>query len=359
MAVVRPFRAVRYDTEKAGRLERLVAPPYDVIDDEQRAAYRARSPYNVVYLTLPDRAEDAAAAWSEWLREGILVRDEAASSWVLEQDYVGPDGIARTRRGIVASLRVEPYERRVVLPHERTHREPKEDRLRLLRAVGAQLEPILLVYDGPPPATEGEGTPELTLEGARLWRDQAMDVEAPFSDLRLLIADGHHRYETALAFHEGEGTSESAWLPVVLVSSTDPGLAVFPTHRVFSRRPAGAWRRGRATTIDEALAQLHGDGHGVARVVQVTRDSVLLVEEEGVADVELVDRLGHEGISYTPDRDEAVRRVESGEAAVAYLLRPTPVEEVFRIAERGGIMPQKSTYFYPKLLSGLLFQPLD
>ena len=360
MAVVRPFRAVRYDTEKAGGLERLVAPPYDVIDDEERAAYRARSPHNVVHLTLPDRAEEAARAWSEWLRQGILVRDEAESSWVLSQDYVGPDGVARTRRGIVASLRVEPYERRVVLPHERTHREPKEDRLRLLRAVGAQLEPILLVYDGPPPVAQGEGTtPELELEGARLWRDPAIDVEAHFSDLRLLIADGHHRYETALAFHEGEGTAESAWLPVVLVSSTDPGLAVFPTHRVFSRRPAGAWRSGRATTIDEALEQLHGDGHGVARVVQVTRDSVLLVEAEGVADVELVDRLGHEGISYTPDRDEAVRRVESGEAAVAYLLRPTPVEEVIRIAERGGIMPQKSTYFYPKLLSGLLFQPLD
>ena len=359
MAVVRPFRAVRYDEEKAGPLDRLVAPPYDVLDEAQRAEHRARSPYNVVHLTLPDGPEDAARAWRDWLVEGALVRDDEPASWLLEQDYVGPDGVARTRRGLVASLRVEPYERRVVLPHERTHAGPKEDRLRLLRAVRAQLEPILLVYEGPPPATQGEGQPELEAEGLRLWRNPTADVEPHFADLQLLIADGHHRYETAHAFHAEEGTEESAWLPVVLVSATDPGLMVFPTHRVFARRPQDGWSGGRETTLEGALQRLAADGDGRAAVVQVTRDSVRLFEEEGVLGVEVVDRAGHEGISYTPDREEAIRRVEAGEADVAYLLAPTPVEQVFRVAAAGGIMPQKSTYFYPKLVSGLLFQPLD
>src|SRR5918911_1357069 len=151
MADVRPFRALRYDEAKAGPLELLVAPPYDVISEEDRREYLARSPYNVVHLTLPDSEEQAARDLQAWSREGVLVRDEEPSFWALSQRYVGPDGVERTRNGVVVSLRVEPYERGVVLPHERTHAGPKEGRLRLLRAVRAHLEPIFLLYDGAAP----------------------------------------------------------------------------------------------------------------------------------------------------------------------------------------------------------------
>jgi uncharacterized protein (DUF1015 family) len=359
MADVRPFRAVRYVEEKAGPIDRLVAPPYDVLDDAARREHLDRSPYNVVHLTLPETPEEAARRWRGWQEEGVLVREDEESAWLLEQEYVGPDGTARTRRAVVASLRAEPYERRVVLPHERTHRGPKEDRLRLLRSVRAQLEPIFLLYDAPPPVTQVEGPPEVETDGARLWRLPPVDVAAHFADLQLLIADGHHRYETAVAFAEEEGGPGSAFLLVALVSLTDPGLAIFPTHRVFARRPSGPWSSGREIPIEAAQEELaaHPEGHAV--VVQVTREGATLLDEEGVLDVELVDRLGHEGISYTPDWEEAVRRVQEGEAEAAYLLGPTPVRRVFEVAQRGGVLPQKSTYFYPKLVSGLLFHPLD
>src|SRR5689334_18972825 len=133
MAVVKPFRAVRYDERKAGPLEQLVAPPYDVISARDREGYLARSPHNVVRLTLPESEEQAARDFEAWQRDGILVRDDAPSFWALSQTYVGPDGVERTRNGIVGSLRLEPYEKRVVLPHELTHAGPKEGRLRLLR----------------------------------------------------------------------------------------------------------------------------------------------------------------------------------------------------------------------------------
>src|ERR687895_2891741 len=148
MALVRPFRALRYDEAKAGPLETLVAPPFDVIGPEEREELRARSPYNVVNLTLPDSLEEAGRLFRAWRQQGVVV-EEPEAYWALRQGYVGPDGVARTRTGLVASLRVEPYERRVVLPHERTHRGPKEGRLRLLRAVRLQLEPIFLLYDAP------------------------------------------------------------------------------------------------------------------------------------------------------------------------------------------------------------------
>src|SRR5881398_1455211 len=150
MAEVKPFRAERYDESKAGPLEQLVAPPYDVISPEERSDYLARSPYNVVHLTLPDVEADAARDIADWRKRGVLTRDEQPGYWFLAQEYVGPDGVERTRSGLVASLRAEPYERGIVLPHERTHSGPKEGRLRLLRATRTQLEPIFLLYEGEP-----------------------------------------------------------------------------------------------------------------------------------------------------------------------------------------------------------------
>ena len=350
MAVVKPFRALRYDRERAGPLETLVAPPYDVIGDEERVALRGRSPFNVVRLTLPDSDQEAARTLEQWRTDGVLV-EEPPAVWALSQEYVGPDGVARRRDGIVASLEVEPYETKTVLPHERTHRGPLEGRLRLLRATRTQLEPIFLLYDGPPPVGPPEREPDLEVEGARLWRLDDPTLVRAFDDKQLLIADGHHRYETAVAFHEEEGTPETAQMLVVLVSTDDEGLEIFPTHRLFAsprrlegeREPVEGDPRA---ALDRGIVEVTADGATVVRV------------PHGTLDVELVDTLGHDGIAYTPDTGEAVRRVRDGEAAAAYLVRPARIEDVFERARRGEVLPQKTTYFFPKLISGLLFQPL-
>jgi uncharacterized protein (DUF1015 family) len=357
MALVRPFRALRYDEAKAGPLETLVAPPYDVIGPDEREDLRARSAHNVVRLTLPDSEEEAGRTFRAWLDEGVLV-EEPEAFWALRQEYVGPDGAARTRTGLAAALRLEPYERRVVLPHERTHRGPKEGRLRLLRAVRAELEPIFLLYDAEQPFAVPEREPDLAVEGSALWRLEEDGIAAAFADLELLIADGHHRYETALAFHEEDGTRASAWMLVVLVSTRDPGLTIFPTHRVFPDERLLS-PDGSGADAEEALRRLEAEPAERAGAVQVTRGGAAVVSgEEGALDVQLVDRLGHEGIAYTPDWREAVRRVRDGEAGAAYLVRPPRIEQVFAAAKRGEVMPQKTTYFYPKLLSGLLLHPL-
>jgi hypothetical protein len=229
VADVAPFRAIRY----AQPTPEVTAPPYDVLTPAERDAYRERDPHNVVHLTLSDSEEDAGLLFRAWLEDGVLRRDEEPAVWAVAQEYVGPDGVARRRGGLVASLRVEPYETGTVLPHERTHAGPKESRLRLLRAARAQLEPIFLLYDGDPPVAVPDREPDLEAGGTRLWRVPADGVAAAFADRQLLIADGHHRYETAVAYAAEQATPESARMMVVLVSTSDPGLEIFPTHRLF------------------------------------------------------------------------------------------------------------------------------
>ena len=351
MATIRPFRALRYDEAVAGPLAGLVAPPYDVITPEQRAAYLALSPHNVVHLTLPDSEEQAARDLASWRVEGALVEDAEPSYWWLAQDYVGPDGVARRREGFVAALRAEPYESRVILPHERTHAGPKEGRLRLLRATRTLLEPIFLLWDGTI-ELDGLGEPDLAAEEggvtARLWRLDTEFGDALTEELRdaqLLIADGHHRYETTLAFHAEDGTEESAWLLAVIVPTDQEGLTIFPTHRL-----AQAIDGITGTPIDQPGDDLPGP-------VLYRQGSYELLAGEGL-DPELVDRLAPQGVTYTPHAREAVQAVDRGEAQAAFLLRPTRIEDVWAVAGRGDVMPQKSTFFTPKLTSGLLFLPL-
>lgn len=356
MADVRPFRAIRY----AQPTDAVVAPPYDVLDDTQRATLLARDPHNVVALTLSGSEEDAGRLFRRWLGQGVLVRDPEPSAWVVEQSYTGPDGIARTRTGLVASLGAEPYETGTVLPHERTHAGPKESRLRLLRAARAQLEPIFLLYDGDPPLEVPVREPELAAEGTRLWRVAGDGLAEYFADRQLLIADGHHRYETTLAYAEEDSRPGSNRLLVVLVSTSDPGLEIFPTHRAFSGRldidPAGE----QAVSPHAALAALERESYDVSVAVFYRNGVARIVRgEPGELDVELVDRFGHDGIAYTADVDDAIARVDRLAADCAFLLRPTRIEDVFERARRGVVMPQKTTYFFPKLLSGLLFLPLD
>ena len=286
------------------------------------------------------------------------MRDPSPAVWYLEQDYVGPDGVPRRRDGIVASLRAEPYATGAVLPHERTHAEAIEGRLRLLRATRTQLEPIFLLYEGEPPLTRPGGGPDLDIEGTRLWRHEGEGgVEASFADRQLLIADGHHRYETAVAFAAEDGADR---LLAVLVSTSDAGLEVFPTHRVFAGRPDIDPPGDAFPDVAEALEALERGSTGDPLAVFVSAAEARLVRgDDGELDVDLVDRFGHEGISYTPDRDEALRRVRDGEADCAFLLRPPRIADVFERARRGEPLPPKTTYFYPKLLSGLLFHPVD
>ncbi|QBI20562.1 DUF1015 domain-containing protein [Egibacter rhizosphaerae] len=365
MASVRPFQALRFDPAAAGPLETLVAPPYDVISSAQRDELQASSPHNITHLTLPDSADGAARTLADWRQRGVLVRDERPAAYVIEQDFVGPDGIARTRTGLAASLEVEPYEAGTILPHERTHRGPKEDRLRLLREVHTQLEPIFCLYHGPPPLDRPDRPPDLEIEGTRVWRvEDDGAVSDGFADRELLIADGHHRYETALAFHEEMGTPESGRTLAVLVSSRDDGLAIFPTHRVFERAPeaAGSLPVDVVSSHDdahEALASLADLDYERPAAIRYAADKAeLLVGPPGELDVQLVDRLGHDGISYTPRAEEATASVDRGEADVAFLIRALRIEDVFAVARRGEVMPQKSTYFYPKLTSGLLLHPV-
>jgi uncharacterized protein (DUF1015 family) len=354
VAELRPFPALRYDAERAGPLESLVAPPYDVLSEAQREEYLAKSPYNVVHLTLPDSEEQAGHDFRAWREEGIL-REEEPTFWALEQDYVGPDGVARIRRGIVASLKAEPYEAGVVLPHERTHREVKEGRLRLVEAVGAQLEPIFLLYEGPPPVSRPEGEPEVEVEGAKLWRVAETDaIVDAFRDRQLMIADGHHRYETTVEYAARGG---SPWLMVVLVSTSDPGLTIFPTHRTASRfDPSNSLLQADGSDPRAALESLPPDRPAA---VVYTRDGVAVAEgPPGQLDTQLVEMLAPGQVGYTAYVDEAIAAVDEGRAEAAFLLRPTRIEDVFAVAKRGEVLPQKTTYFYPKLVSGLLFHPL-
>jgi uncharacterized protein (DUF1015 family) len=352
MASIRPFRALRYDEAVAGPLDGLVAPPYDVVSAEQRERLRGRSAHNVVRLTLPESEPEAAQDLADWRARGVLVQEPEPSYWWLAQDYVGPDGVERRREGFVAALRAEPYERRVVLPHERTHAGPKEGRLRLLRATRTVLEPIFLLWDGTI-AVDGLGEPELEADESgvrsRLWRLDAefgAALTEELHDTQLLIADGHHRYETTLAFHAEDGSEGSAWLLAVIVPTDQEGLTIFPTHRVVESVNGTA-----GTPIEPPEGDLPG-------LVVYRQGRYELVAGEGL-DPEVVDRLAPQGVTYTPYAEEAVAAVDRGEAEAAFLLRPTRIEDVWGIARRGDVMPQKSTFFYPKLTSGLLLLPLD
>ena len=341
MPTVTPFRALRYDTAVAGPLAALVAPPYDVISEDDRASYLARSAHNIVHLTLPDSPGQAAADLVAWQAEGALVCDEEAFWWVA-QDYTGPDGVARTREGFAASVEATPYEAGQVLPHERTHAGPKEGRLRLLRATRTQLEPIFLLYDAPAPLARPDATAELDVtEGGvrtRVWPVEAppVTIETP-----LLIADGHHRYETAVAFR-GEDPTATRTL-AILVSARAPGLEIFPTHRIVQR-----------------LGDVPGDevdapGEGVTLY---RGGRFMRVESGDDFGPRVVESFAPEGVTYTPYAAVAIAAVDRGEAAAAFLLQPVTVGQVAAFAHEGETMPQKSTFFFPKLTSGLLLYPV-
>ena len=355
MADVQPFRAVRY-VGAAGPLADLVAPPYDAVSDQERAALYERSPYNVVHVTLPESAAAAGRLYRDWLASGILEEDAEPSIWLAREQFVGPDGIARERHGMIVSLEATRYDGRV-LPHERTHPHIREERRRLLRETRVQPEPILVLadtsFEAPIP-----GLPAgMDVAGTRLWR-LPVDAASGLRDAQLLIADGHHRYESAVEL--GDELGVAARIMALVVSTDDQGLQLFPTHRVFSSRPDVAHGADDESFagIDVALARFEEVGYGRSAAIRYRRDAVGLVYGgDGELDVELVDRHGLDGIRYTSRLEEALGAVDQGAADAAFVLRPPRVEDVFAVARRGEPMPPKSTYFFPKPLSGLLSHP--
>ncbi|MBS1878626.1 MAG: DUF1015 domain-containing protein [Actinobacteria bacterium] len=425
MAEVLPFKALHYDLGRVGSLAAVASPPYDVIDAPQRAALLARSPHNAVAIDLPvpfDPADpdhepkgDPYAATAErieqWLADGALVQDERPSLWALTQDYTAPDGSSHSRHGVLARVRVEDYEAGGIRPHERTHPGPLVDRLELTRATGYNLSPIFSLASSDPwplvePALGPEPWGEVTDEDGtvnRLWKIDDQDTQQAVTELlrgaQLLIADGHHRYETARAFRDevgGEGPHQ--YTLMALTGLDDPGLTVFPTHRLLAvgdeeaqRRlgggvrelfeatevpageidPAGAEGVGvfglydrhhrtayRLRLRDEALAELNrqlaGKPEAYRRLDSAILETLVLKGLLGMSDEDIDARRGLEYAKSVPD---ALAQLEHG-YDVAFVLRPVPIEQVRAVAATDENMPPKSTYFFPKVMTGFAFNPV-
>ena len=429
MADIRPFSGLRYDTARVS-LPDAVCPPYDVIGPAAADALRRRSPYNAVHLELPqappgrpgDRYRAAADLLTAWRADGVLRADDEPALYLVDQTFTGPDGHERTRRGFVCLLRLEDFAARVVLPHERTHAGPRVDRLELLRATHANLSQVFLLYPDPGhdvgrALAAAAPAPSPALEAldddGNLCRLRPVSgpvtaqVASLLTDRQLLIADGHHRYETALAYRDerrAAGDPGADWVMVCLSSMDDPGLAIFPTHRLLKgvilppfdelvarlrtvfdvteqagggalactpalervsgsagpRKELGLYlpAEGRCLALvarDEASARLTGRGLSPA----LARLSVSLLAELVFRDALGLDPDTLEGhLDFAKSVDDAVAALEGGGYDLAAFLGATPMDEVRAVAEGGETMPQKSTYFYPKLLTGLVFNAL-
>jgi uncharacterized protein (DUF1015 family) len=420
MAEIQPLRALHYDPEKTGGLQDVVSPPYDVIDADQRAELVNRSPYNVVAIDLPqgeDPYNDAARTLHAWRQDGTVVADDGPAIWVLEQDYTGPDGKQRTRTGFLARVRVTRYGPGTIRPHERTHPGPREDRLKLTRATKANLSPIFSLY------SDAQGTARDTLKRAtatatearyaettdddgtvnRLWRTtdaHAIEtLQRALAPAELLIADGHHRYETARVYaDEVGGEGPHRYVLMCLVALEDPGLTVFPTHRLVSNltqdqqeQLASAIKRDfeiERLPTDEQLAPPANEELKIGYIDSHLRQPFMLtLKDTKTADDALADhaepyrrldtavlealilkgaldmtdeRIDHlDGLGYARDFEQALAKIRDGTYDAAFFMAPTPVQRIQAVAESGENMPPKSTYFYPKVPTGLVFNPLD
>jgi len=374
MADVRAFPALRYDPARVGGLAQVVAPPYDVIPEEQLELYRGRSPWNVVRLTRPgEDYASAAALLGEWQREGVL-RGDAPAMYVHEVRFDG-----RRRLDVLAALRLQPYSDRVVLPHELTHRGPKADRLALMRATRAALEPLWFLYEGGLTDQLGAATAQTPAdefefpagEQHRLWvvEDPAWqdEVAAALAPQPVLIADGHHRYETTLAFSEelgGPPDAASRFTPALLTDLSDPGLVVQPTHRLL--RSGVAVTGGEPVdSLEAMLARLDGRAvvgayrDGAFQVLELEGEVPVVELHRQVVDNILGRKSLEENVYYTRDAAEAVREVDAGRAVSAFFLPAPDLAVVLRQARAGMTFPQKTTYFHPKPPSGMVIHTLD
>jgi uncharacterized protein (DUF1015 family) len=412
MARIYPFQPYRY-TEAAGPLVSVVTQPYDKITPAMRTKYMEQSPYNLVRIILGEQTQSdtpqdnvytrAARYLQDWIESGVLRRDTDPSLYAYFQEFRVPDtGEILTRKGFIGLGAVEEYSAGVVYRHEQTLSGPKKDRLELLRHTHAHFGQLFMLYPDPQgevdalldEAAAGEPTEQVADEyGAahRLWKisdpARVARIQQLMSDKKLLIADGHHRYETALAFHkESPGLAGADRVMMTFVNMYSPGLKVLATHRVVSnlekfdapafferaeaeftverlelpsdltdrweKAPAGTCIIGAA--IPGSLYALTAKNTGGKLDVPVLHETVLGgllgISEEAVRD--------GKHLRYVRGLDSAIAEAESGVAQIAFLLKPTSVQQVADISFGGGVMPQKSTDFYPKLLSGLTIYKL-
>jgi uncharacterized protein (DUF1015 family) len=430
MPIVRPFRGLLYDPAVVGPIGSVVAPPYDVVSrDEQDRLYEA-SPYNVIRLDLArdsDRYAAASRTFAEWRDRGAIVRDREPALYVYSQLHRSKSGEEHERRGFFARLRLEEFASGKVLPHERTLASPKADRLALQRACRANLSSIFGLYSAPGFALaeiardllQGEPLADFVDQAGvrhRTWRltDRSLQqtLERRLEPLAVYIADGHHRYETALRYCDemraetgrAGGEEPFDYVLAYLVNMEEPGLLVLPTHRLLRELPIAASAllerlrplfrvepvprsAGRGALLERLRPEAGERRIGVALgdsdsfFVLRTRDGDNDPRLEGSLalrrlDVTLLHGLILEGeksllgldahreaeagrLVYTKDADEALDGVESGAFAAAFLLNATRVEEVRAVSEASETMPEKSTYFYPKVPTGLVFNSLE
>ncbi len=423
MATIRPFHGLRF-SDSAGPLDDLVAPPYDVLSPEERDVLAAKNPHNVVHLTLPEQNADdrskfvkyarSAAALQEWRNSGALSLEERPSFYRYSQEFEVPGTGRRAKRlSLIATIKVEPYERGVVLPHEQTFPKHKEDRLRILEATRAHLECIYGLFEDDDKAVLGliQGAPGTVVEDVRTedgvhhvveriddpsW---TLKIASALEPKKVWIADGHHRYETACTFREMAGEKQSPvaedFMMMALSSIGDPGLELLPTHRILDKVSLSSDEireklSERFTVRTAPNNDLIGEiaeyavngkrafgvafpgGEGLILEIPNVKEAVTGTESEESdrlkeLDVTILHRtifdqlLGLRGLdffSYTRDPIEAIDAVKNG-AKAAFLMNPPTVDDMREIALGGEKMPQKSTYYYPKILSGLVLWSLN
>jgi uncharacterized protein (DUF1015 family) len=425
MADVRPFRALRY--APGLDLSKAICPPFDIISPEQQRSLHERSPYNAVHLELAyddngSRYERAAEALRGWREDGTLIRDETPAFYLYDEQFER-DSVPYRRRLVFARLRLEPWDKGIVLPHEQTFGAPKEDRLRLLRAIRTNTSPIFLIYRDHDRQIEAllEGRTalapmaEFTADDGQVHTLRRIDDERAVDALTnsfeietLYIADGHHRYETALAYRDERRVAASQWTGdepenfalVALASAGDPGLLVLPIHRVTSAgvhlsealtRMGGLFRVDKQPSLEAVEARLAAvrgtpafalasaesadfyvltvsDEKAVDALLPQDRSTnwrsldyaianhVILQQVLGIQESQMSD---YNTLWFTESVGEAVGDVRRGRARYALLMNPVPVTRVLDVADAGERMPQKSTFFYPKVPTGIVFNPLE
>ena len=411
MTRIQPFAAYRY-TDQAGPIEKLVTQPYDKISPAMQARYLSQSPSNLVRVILGQRFPGdtdldnvytrARQHFHEWIDSGILARDPQPSLYAYTQEFTPPDGDETLiRKGFIGLGPVENYDAGIVHRHEQTLSGPKKDRLEVLRHTRAHFGQIFMLYPDPGLAVDqllddaAQAAPIAVVEDEygtvhRLWQicnaGQIAAIQQLMSDKKLLIADGHHRYETALAFrNENPDLPGARNVMMTFVNMHAPGLTILATHRVVGNlsqfdaeklvKQTGARQLGslealkalfRKPAPDRLRIGIAFGGTGTACVLDRPRQTGEL--DVQVLHQDILDRMLHideeavrneSNLQYVRGIDAAVERVDTGQAQVAFLLEPTTVEQVAGVAFSGGVMPQKSTDFYPKLLSGLTIYKVD
>ena len=407
MPEIRPFRGILYRVPEAD-LARVLAPPYDVITPAYQAELYARDPRNVVRIVLSrepgDAAyESAALAYRGMLADGTLAQDPEAALYLLEQGFE-EGGRRRRRLGLLARFRAEDPARRVILPHEQTRKGPREDRYRLLKATRANFSPIFLMFGDAAGAFRSLAaavTAEAPAVGYtddagvshRLWRvGEPAQIEGfarALAGRQAYIADGHHRHATALRYRDETGP-EGAWTFGCFTPLEDPGLLVLPYHRILSTAPplaairtslSGLFRLSEADGPREAAARAaasrapHAFGFaeagGHAVLAEATPEALALMPRDAPPSLRALDTyflhrvvlsglLGasDDAVSYVHSLGEAVEALDAGTCRMAVLLRATPIPQIVDVALAGESMPAKSTFFHPKLPSGLVIHPL-